>query len=1167
MDTPEPTPSARPLPARPLPESSLRVLRGASVDDLVGGLAQRLVSAPPADAMAPVRIAVPSRGMERWLTQRLADHLGALDGEAGVCANIAFPFLGSIVHGALAAVLGDGPDATDPWSPQRLAWPLLGLLDELPEDPVYEPLRSHLLEGSERAHRRRFPLARRIADLFDRYALYRSDMVRRWAEGASLDADGASLPPNVAWQPPLWRAVTERVGRPSLDRRFAAAVAALEAGSVARPDDLPADVTIFGVLSLPPLHLDLLAALARHTEVTIHAVAPCRRWAPGRVPADPRNPLLAASGIAARDAHAAFAAHEGAHVPPPDPTPDDDAAAPAAPSTALAVLQADVRDDRRRGPRAAAAVHLGEADRSVQVHACHGAMRQLEVLREVLFGLFEDDPTLEPRDVVVLTPDIEALAPVITAAFLEGHRPGDHPRGPADRGLPGLPFRVADRTVRDENTVARALLDLLELVTARVGASAVVDLLATRPVSTTFGLSPADLAHLPAWVLGTGTTWGMDAAHRDRLIGLDDAAHTWGAGLDRLVLGAAMADDGTRMVGGVVPYDDVEGPRVELLGRLHQATDALFTALLALSDPRSVEAWREALDATVTALLDPGHGASRDATLTSELAAVREALVEMVRDSAGPTGEPSGVRLTLEEVRTVLGSRLEGRTGGAQYGTGAITFSGLAPLRNVPHRVVCLVGLDDGALPRTHHHHGFDLLATQPRPGDPEPRVEDRQLFLDAILSARDHLVITYTGHDPRTNELQQPAVPVSELLDVLEDSLETGEDGTVRSRVLVSHPLQPHSARYFGATDGAPPVPQAFDPHRLAAAEVAAAERRPAPAFFAHPLPPPGEELLDPVVVELADLVRFLQHPIRHLLQRRLAVSLGGDDRRMTDRDPTELDALERWKLGEDLLGQRLAGPGASRWRELTLACGTVPVGGLGEVALDGIEDLVDRLCTAVGGIDGEPRSLPVDVLLPIPAGDGVAAGGRRLVGSVDLIGTTVTHVSVSRLKAKHQIAAWVRLLAVLAAEPDATATARLLGRDGSLVGGVRKVTLALPVASEPEQAEQADQADQADQARAHLAELVALYLRGFSEPVPLLPEVSYRYARCRADGKGAPEALAQADRTWDDGQDRGEQADAYVVQAFGSDAPLAELVERYGLTELAERVWLPVIAAETRS
>ena len=1227
----------------------MRIVRAPSVDGLAAELTRSLASARPNDPMIPVRIAVPSRGMERWLTQRLAHSLGAVGGEAGVCANVDLPFPGTVVREVLASVLGGVASDDDPWSAERLTWPVLHHLDDLPADAIHAPLRAHLRDGDGHVDRRRLPLARRIADLFDHYAMHRADMVAGWADPTTpdLDGEGRPLAPNVAWQPVLWRTLAEQLEVASPDVRFARARDALERGAIARPRDLPEQVTIFGVLSLPPLHLSLLDALAVHRPVEVFAVTPCPAWTassgpmaapvgemsqgtseqPSEVPPG-SHPLLVSCGIGARHAAAALAPYADGSTWVSAEL-DDPATATPSPARALGVLQADLRADRARGDRHVDPVVLAPDDRSIQVHACHGAMRQVEVLREVLLGLLDDDPSLEPRDIAVLTPDIAAYEPIIRAVLGDGDRPGDDPR----HGVPTLPFRVADRAVRDDNDVAQALLTVLELTTARVGASAVLDLLRSTPVATRFGLTAADVARLPEWVLGTGISWGIDADHRRELIDLEDATHTWRAGLDRLTLGAAMADDGTRLVAGVVPYDDVEGSHVDLLGRLTIATDALFRRLRDLRAPRTVAAWRDALDATVTALFDPGAGVRRDPLLTAQLAAVREALADLVDLAAGPDGRPSEVVLTLEEIRLALGEQLGSTSGPARFGSGAITFAGLEPLGNVPHRVVCLIGLDDEALPRSTHRHGFDLIAAQPRPGDPDRRVEDRQHFLDALLAARDHLVITYTGHDPRTNEVQQPAVPVSELLDVLDgtfrvaDGRSGSEAGTTdrsdasdrpggrrpRDLLLVDHPLQPHSPRYFRPPVGdESTVPQAFDQRQLAAARTAAADRAPAEAFFPadRPLPPPSADELDPVVVELADLARFLDHPVRWLLQRRIGVALGDDDLRLDDRDPTELDHLARWQLGQALLTDRPDATEQARWREHVLASGTVPVGGLGEVALDDIQQLVANLDAEVAQVEGDAWTLPVDVEVPVPD---PATGGvhttRRVVGSVELRGATVLHASVSTLKAKHRLAVWTQLLAATAQDPTLGPSGFLLGRkDDTDVKAVTLRSLAALIADgygapdaggDVASAADGDAASAAggdvasaadgdaapaaggdaaptdvavgvptpeDVARQWLGELVELYMRGHVEPLPLLPETAHAYAAKCAKGGDVTDAIGEAAKKWESGFHAGEGEDAYVVQAFGAGSELADLAADTSFGDDAQRLWQPIITAEAK-
>lgn len=1198
-------------------QRGLSVVRAASIDLLADDLAQRLRSAPPADPFATVEIAVPGRGMERWLTQRLGHDLGATQDEAGVCAGVTMPFVGSVIQRTLSATLDDADTPVDdPWQPRSLVWPLLALLDDLPADDVYEPLHLHLSDGAQRADRRRLPLARRIAELFDRYALHRPHLVARWTDGEVVGPDGRPLPEGQAWQPRLWQQLTGLLGalpggQPGvLDpaERVDRAMQRLRQGEVARPEVLPDPVTIFGVLGLPARHLDLLAALGHVVSVTVFAVAPCRF---DDTATEPRNQLAAADGRAAFDAHVGFAglvARTADATSPvrvtsidPDGTDDTDTGdtdtgdttdTTDAAMSVLAMLQADVRADRRRGTDGdVGPITLRADDRSVQVHACHGPVRQLEVLREVLLGLLEDDDSLEPRDIVVLTPDIEALAPLVAAAFgapddvpqPDVGTAADAPGGATGRTPPALRVRVADRNVRPGNAVADALARLLDLATSRVGASEVLDLLATPPVRARFGLSDADLAVLPQWLLGTGTTWGIDASHRRALIGLDDAAHTWSAGLDRLTLGAAMADDGDRLVGDTVPYDDVETDGVDLLGRLASATDTLFTALAQLRDPRPRDAWRDALLRAIGDLLDVGDRPDTDPTLIRQVAAVRTALDEVLPSQDAVPGVAGSVELTLEEIRWLLGDQLATDRGATAYGTGSITVSGLVPLRNLPHRVVCLVGLDDGALPRAAHEHGFDLLITDPQPGDPDPRGEDRQLFLDALLAARDHLVITYTGHDPRTNEARAPAVPVSELLDVLDTSLVTeGTDAAGRDRLITVHPLQPHSPRYF-LTDGDREVPHAFDREHLAAARATTQPRTPRVGFAARPLPP--DDATDVTTVALDDLVSCLQHPPRFTLQERLGLSLGDDDRRLQDRDPIELDAMQRWRAAQGLLDRWLADDPVANWRTRQLASGTVPAGGLGEVALDLVEADVRAVVASTEAVTAPPRVVTIDLDIPVDA------AAVRLLGSVELRGDILMRARMSRLSAKHRIEAWVELLAVLAAGPDRPVTARLIARPGS-DGDTAQVQDLDPMrlveafvadaADDPsDPSERSDSSDPHDSngspgdvpslpelAREQLARLIAIHRRAHVMVLPMLPSTGRAYVLARHAGADHDTALAAARKAWEGGfTGFGDALDPYVVQAFGPDADLGTLLDDHRETiEDMLCLWTPVLIAEGR-
>ena len=410
--------------------------------------------------------------------------------------------------------------------------------------------------------------------------------------------------------------------------------------------------------------------------------------------------------------------------------------------------------------------------------------------------MLDDDPTLELRDIVVMCPDIESYAPLVSAVF--GDLDGAHDGGLDDVDVhPGhrLRVRLADRSLRQTNPVLTVVARLLELADSRLTASEVLDLAAMPPVRQRFGLDDDALELVGDWVRRSGVRWGLDAESRApyHLDGVRQ--NTWQAGLDRILVGAAMDEDELRTVGLALPLDDVESNDVDLAGRLAELLDRLAAAVDSLHRQQSLTAW---VDALVEAVRDLTAVAPNDDWQVSE---ARRQLTDALA-SAGDRADSA--LLGLPDVRALLSQRLQGRPTRANFRTGHLTMCTMVPMRSVPHRVVCLLGLDDGVFPRGVHVDGDDVLHRVPRVGERDTRAEDRQLFLDAVLAAGERLVVLYTGADERTGAERPPAVPLGELLDVV------GRMGA--ADVLVRHPLQPFDARNFVAGELGEAGPFSFD-------------------------------------------------------------------------------------------------------------------------------------------------------------------------------------------------------------------------------------------------------------------------------------------------------------------------------------------------------------------
>ena len=1222
--------------------TGLEIHRSARIEALLDPLIAYVRDEAPADPFAPVRIVVQSRGMERWLSHQLAQ--GLQPGGGGIRASVEFPFPASIVGEVVRACDGAVPDP-DPWDPDRSVWPLLEAMAAVADRPEFDRVARYLATGTSAPRpaagaggvvdRRAWRFARSVADVFDRYRLHRPQLAHAWSRGRSVDAAGAALPAAERWQLMLWQELVARSGDPTLPTTRA--IAALTDPAVdldlAR---LPTDLAFFGISSLPPLHLDVITALATRTRVQLFLPTPSPvRWATVAraraatergAPPSAAHPLLVSCGRLADDAAILLADRSPSRdrslddgpggdpgtVPDVGPDvevgrgPDVEVEGPG-PASLLEALQDGVRSDRIPAPGAdhdarflVATDDRGIAvDRSVQVHRCHGPARQAEVLRDVVLRLLEpgEHPgrLLEPRDVLVMTPDIETYAPLIQAAFAPG---GD---------TPGLPVKVADRHLGSTNVVADVLLAVLGAAGGRLTASELLDLLGRAPVAARFRFSADDLARIRVWVMDTGIRWGIDRDHRRRQGQPGDAVHTWRFGLDRLLLGAAMPDEGHRSIAGIHPYDHMEGDDVALLGRFADACTTVFDLIVALQDPRPVAAWRDVLDevlarcvevapterwwiqevrAALDAVVGASFGAQPDPVLGARPAPVPGSAPDRV---AGRVADPAPDRdpplLDLGAIRGIVEHAVGAARGAAGYETGAVTVCALVPMRSIPHQVVCIVGLDDGAFPRSSGGLGFDLTEREDAVGDRNRRDEDRFLFLEALLAARRHLVLTATGRDVRTNEPRPTAVPLAELLDVLDRVGTTGAaDRPVRATVTTDHPLQAFSPRNFGITaDGDVAAPVAYDRSQLEAAEAARSPRRGHHHFLDGSLPVRATAgSTDPdVEVPVADLVAALVHPTRHLLQRRLGLHLREFRDDHDDQEPFELDHLLAARFGRDLLAADPGGagdpgagvpgvepsagvvgatePGAS-WLDATVAAGVAPAATPGRVQLAEVVDDVDRVRGTARSLLDEAGWLPssgrIDAGSPYPIR--VSVGTRRVVGTLDGVFGAAADAAGERppyrLTVRYVrprpgllLGLWVEHLVMVAGgAPDATSA--LVVRPKS--GAAPHTYVLGPLDADP--------AIAIDRAQAWLGDLVAIHDQALHRPLPLFERASAKLADT-GDFGAARDVFPGSD--WARGD-----LDEDVEQAYGPDLALDDVLpdaaRRDEFVELAARVYEPALA-----
>ncbi|MFT4265117.1 MAG: exodeoxyribonuclease V subunit gamma, partial [Nocardioides sp.] len=956
-------------------------------------------------------------------------------------------------------------------------------------------------------------------------------VVADWSAGGSGDGLGGRVPPDLAWQPELWRRLVARVPVMPPHERHAAVVAHLREGPAG---ELPARVSLFGHTRLSRSEIELVGALGEHREVHLWLPHPSDRlWAALAdlrgpvVRAEDRSheavghPLLASLGRDLREVQRGLATLDLSDEPV--------AGTITPPGTLLGWLQSDLRANA--APADPGSRVLAAGDRSVQLHAAHGPARQVEILREVILGLLADDPTLEPRDVLVMCPDIEAYAPLIEAAFGLGDVVGaeGHPAH-------GLRVRLADRALDQTNPLLGIASTLLDLAGGRAGVGEILDLAHTEPVRRRFGLREDDLEQLAEWAAETGVRWGFDAAHREPF-GLGDyAANTWEFGLDRLLTGVALSDDAGSWLEATLPLDDVGSGAIDLLGRLTELVHRLRAVTDRLTGEHPPAHWLDTLEEGIESLtaVGPADGWQRG-QLLRELGRVRDAA----------DGVASGM-LRLPDVRALLGDRLAGRPTRANFRSGSLTVATLVPMRSVPHRVVCLLGLDDGVFPRVGTLDGDDLLARTPVTGERDLRTEDRQLLLDAILATTETLVITWTGADVYSGQPRPPAVPLGEIADALDLTAVTADGRPVSEAVTVRHPLQPFDARNLTPGALVPEQPFSFDRAVLAGATAALRERTPVPPLLDGPLRVAGAGGEAEGDVGLEELLGFWRSPVRGFFRQSLDLALPRDPRDAAPLDdglPVEVDQLVQWQVGDRILGDLLRGIHPDQARQREFRRGVVPPKWLGWRLLDevvgkarpiGAEGLRLR-----GGLPARAADIDVDL-----------GGGRRLRGTVgDLFGDRLVTAHYGRLGAGHRLQSWIRLLALAATDEDRSWSALTLGRAGGSRGGGFALSQLGPLDHTAIEA---------------LRELVSLRDAGLAAPLPLPLKSSLTYARNRRTGADHAEALEKAGWDWRDGRFPGEQSEPEHVRVWGERAPLPE-PERFA--ELAFRVWSPLLTAEQGS
>ncbi|MDR5901861.1 exodeoxyribonuclease V subunit gamma [Halomonas icarae] len=1188
------------------------------------GLAVEWMRRHPLAPLENETILVQSNGISQWLKLALAEDRD--QGGAGIAAALDVTLPARFLWQAYRAVLAqrEGEDAVPPVSPfdkPRLVWRLMRLLPTLLDASTFAPL-ARFLEGDDDL-RKRHQLAERLADLFDQYQVYRADWLAAWAKGEDvlISARGEARPlaEEQCWQAELWRVLREDIARAHGEAGLASSRAAVherfltacqELDTTHRPHGLPRRVIVFGISSLPAQTLEALAAMARVSQVLLCVHNPCRHyWAdiiehkdllraerrrqqrrPG-MPADlaetelhlHAQPLLAAWGKQGRDylrlldefdeaqAYRRLFEGDSLRIDLFESPLGESEAATASPEMSpnlLRQLQDDILELRPlQETRDTWPVVDPSRDRSLRFQVAHSALREVEILHDQLLAAFSEDPTLKPRDILVMVPDVDQYAAAVQAVF--GRLDADDPRH--------IPFTLSDQASRHRLPLLIALESLLRLPELRLSVSDLLDLLEVPALRARFGIPESGLPTLRRWIEGAGIRWGLDA-HQRQSLDLPEGltANTWSFGLRRLLLGYAVGNAAAGPWQDVEPYDDIGGLEAALAGPLIDLVDTLETQWRTLAEPCDVATWGERL----RGLLEACFLADSDQDLMA-LTRLEQAL-EGWQESAeeAELSEP----LPLSVVREHWLAQIDEASLSQRFLAGAVNIATLMPMRAIPFRHVCLLGMNDADYPRVQRPLDIDLMAQDYRPGDRSRREDDRYLFLEALLSARDRLSISWVGRSIIDNTEQPPSVLLGQLRDHLARGwrLAGSEDEASGDALLAAltteHPLQPFSIDYFR---GAAPSSGGEGPGLATYAHEWRELHRPdaeleADSTTATPLAPFRQE--SPLT--LAQLGHFLKAPVEAFYNTRLKVHLDTEATESLDSEPFTLDGLDRWQLQNALIEASRAAAEAGEPHEPAMLAtlerlereGRLAMGGFAERMRDELVEPMESLFSEYRQVLEEwPHAMqePLDISLDLreTLGDAPALedwlGELRVNDAMErcrVLLTTSSLVNKGKYHWKHWLTPWV---AHLAGQLEGPMTTRLLSRAG---GG----TLApLP----------------AEEARAHLATIAAAWQHGMATPLPLARDAAFAWLekggtpqamqRCLAGEAGdedtkAWRALVTAYYGSGFNNDHGERGrDAYLMRQWPQlelmlrDAPLPMGSDPMGFAELAERLYAPLLRA----
>ena len=877
-------------------------------------------------------VVVQSRGMERWAYMELARLMR-------ISANYEFLFPERLLIRLFMDVLDSVSEETI-LNTSIMTWMLMKSLPSFIQEQNFESLSNYLREDRLL---RQYQLCHRIAAVFDKYSIYRSQMLLDWQRGRESH-----------WQARLWRHIASDFDKTSFASLKNDFIATLQA--VNESPRFPERISVFGISSLPPFYLEVLKAASAFTDIYLYLMNPCkeywadiassreierisrryskRRYTQDELHLESGNSLLASMGDVGRDFFKVLADLESSDFLPATTESFMDPGE----NSLLESIQSDILNLRESQSPVR---NIDYNDNSIQVHVCHSPMREMEILYDNLLAMFDSggDSTLEPRDFLIMTPDIGAYTPFIEAVF-----------GSNGTNEQAIPYSIADRPVRTESSIVETFLKLLELPGSRFGSSAVLEFLESPEVCRAIDLQEEDVERIRNWVYSTRICWGMDGASKARIDLPAYSENTWQSGQDRLMLGYCMKSNQGSLFSGIIPFEGMDGSEGPVLGRLIDFLKKMFLFAKKCENSYSLIQWADFLRESLADFFLPEQDKHREAIL------IQEVLDELAqKQSLSGYDEP----VDFETVKHYLTAELSKDRFNTGFIAGGVTFCTMLPMRSIPFRVICLVGMDNNAFPKISKNYGFDLTTRQPQPCDPGRTKEDRYLFLEALLSAREKLYISYVGQSIRDNSEIPPSVVVNELLDYIDQNFKYPDGSSPAQEIVHKHRLQAFHPQYFQDKNEL----FSYSAENCEASSIAISQDRHGHApFFIGELSQPDNTYKS---VDIDWLARFFTNPAKLILNKRLGLYFEDKFFTLNEREPFVLKGLDRYFLCQRLIEQRLKGLSMEIAFQVIQAEGILPHGNTGRHVFESVQQETTAFLDKIQTYSmGEPiESIPVNI------------------------------------------------------------------------------------------------------------------------------------------------------------------------------------------------------------